>query len=126
MCTYYKKFVKNYSVIAQPLYALLKKDAKFDWTAQCQAAFEQLKSKLLSPPILAYPDAKKDYIILCDASSFAVGFCLSQLNDEGQEVVIEYAGRSLSTAERKLSATTREMIAVVDALKKMERLCIWS
>ena len=115
---YYKRFSKGYSQIARPLFELLKKDVKYEWNSQCQEAFQKLKDNLISPPILAYPDPSKDYIILCDASSFAVGFCLSQLNDEGHEVVIEYGGRSLSTQERKLSATARELIAVVDSLTK--------
>lgn len=56
LCNYYRKFVKNYSKITDPLNALLAKDAKFKWTPDCQEAFECLKDKLISAPILKFPN----------------------------------------------------------------------
>lgn len=75
LCNYYRRFVKDYSKIAEPLYKLLSKErAKcFDWNAACQHAFEVLKARLTSPPILAYPDFTRPFLLHTDASDFALG-----------------------------------------------------
>jgi hypothetical protein len=64
---YYRKFVKNYSKITNPLNKLLTKDTKFKWTSECQDVFESLKRKLITAPILAFPDMNKPFILTCDA-----------------------------------------------------------
>lgn len=66
--------------IATPLNALLSKDKRFEWSEQCQVAFETLKEKLISAPILAYPDTSKSFILTCDASDSAVGYVLGQID----------------------------------------------
>jgi hypothetical protein len=57
---------------------LLKKDIKFEWTAECQTAFDELKHVLTSSPLLQYPDFQKPFNIMCGDSNFAVGSILSQ------------------------------------------------
>lgn len=59
LCNYYRKFIQGYSATISPLTALLRKDNKFDWSEECQAAFDQLKIAFTSPPVLAYPDNSK-------------------------------------------------------------------
>ena len=65
----YRKFIKNFSIIADPLFQLLKKNTKFVWSTKCQEAFETIKEFLLSDPILIYPDFEKYFIIRTDAST---------------------------------------------------------
>lgn len=92
---YYRKFVKDYSRIAKPLYDLTKKEKKCVWTTDCQGAFEKLKSKLISAPIFAYPDIDAgEFILDTDASAFAIGSVLSQVQG-GKERVIAYESRTL-------------------------------
>ena len=63
MISYYKRFIPNCSRTVSPLYKLLKKDAKFVWTEAQENAFQHLKSKLISRPILQYPDFSKAFIL---------------------------------------------------------------
>jgi hypothetical protein len=55
-CGYYRKFIKNFSKLAKCLHKLTEKGRKFEWTNECQLAFEELKNRLVSSPILAHPD----------------------------------------------------------------------
>jgi len=87
---YYRRFIKNFSVIAAPLYGLTLKDGEFKWTQECQAAFDELKSRLVSEPVLALPSDGGTYVLDTDASDFGLNAVLSQCQHE-QEKVIAYA-----------------------------------
>lgn len=119
LCNYYRRFVKDHSKIAAPLFKLLSKEnAKFfSWNSASQKAFEELKSRLISPPILAYPDFKQPFLLYTDASDTAIEAVLSQVQ-EGTERVIAYWSRKLQKAERNYSTTEREALAVVASLKE--------
>eukprot|EP00731_Ephydatia_muelleri_P031115 Em0022g629a len=82
-----------------------------------QNAFEKLKSRLVSPPILAYPDFKQPFLLHTDASDAAIGAVLSQVQGD-TERVIAYWSRKLQKAERNYSTTEREALAVVASLKE--------
>ena len=118
LAQYYRRFVKNFSKIAAPLTRLLGKDIRFEWTDDCQIAFDTLKAALTSPPILAYPNFEKPFLISCDASKFGLGYILGQKDDSGHERVIAYGGRTLSNAERKYTVTEQELLAVISAIKE--------
>ena len=106
---YYRRFVKDFSKVAKPLFALTsyskkgvkktRSDPPFVWTAECQEAFDHLRQSLMSPPILAYPDYSRPFLLYTDASNLGLGAVLSQVQD-GQERVIAYASRGLRKAER--------------------------
>ncbi|CAG2186270.1 Retrovirus-related Pol polyprotein from transposon 17.6,Retrovirus-related Pol polyprotein from transposon 412,Retrovirus-related Pol polyprotein from transposon 297 [Mytilus edulis] len=116
LCNYYRKFVKNYSKIAAPITHLLKKNMKFKWTSDCNEAFETLKQALITAPILKYPDFEKEFILACDASTQAIGYILSQKDENGQERPIGYGGRNLSSAERNYTVTELELLALVKGI----------
>ena len=113
---YYRKFVSNFAATAKLLYRLTERGREFIWTTECEAAFLKLKSRLVSAPILAFPDFTKIFILDTDASQSGVGAVLSQLHD-GQERVVAYASRVLSKAERQYSVTRKELLAVVTFVK---------
>ncbi|CAC5362607.1 Retrovirus-related Pol polyprotein from transposon 17.6 [Mytilus coruscus] len=117
MCNYYRKFVQSYSKITTPLTELLKKDVQIRWTLQCQIAFDNLKTRLTSSPILAYADMNKPFEIICDASDYAIGHMLIQKDDQNRSRVIAYGGRSQGAAERKYHTTEKECLAIVNAIK---------
>ena len=113
MANYYRRFIKDFSQVAAPLNALLRKDVKFRWTQGCQNAFDALKSKLISAPILSYPDPTKRFILTCDASDTAVGYVLGQLDSQNREHVIAFGGKSLTPDQKKYNTTEKECLAVL-------------
>ena len=119
LANYYRRFVPRFSFIARPLNNLTRKGVKFHWDTNCQEAFDKLKRALTSAPILAYPDFTLPFEVYTDASLDGLGYCLGQIQN-GREVVICYGGRDLNSAERNYSATEREALAVVDAIKKFQ------
>lgn len=91
-CSYYRKFVKGFSLIAKPLFSLTENVRKFVWTEQCDAAFRELKKRLMSSPILCFPKDEGRFILDTDASNHGIGAVLSQVQD-GVEKVIAYFSR---------------------------------
>uniref|UniRef100_A0A2N9J208 Reverse transcriptase domain-containing protein n=1 Tax=Fagus sylvatica TaxID=28930 RepID=A0A2N9J208_FAGSY len=87
---FYRRFIKDFSVISRPLCNLLSKDTPFEWTEACQEAFEKLKGTLTSAPIMQPPDWSLPFEIMCDASDYAVGAVLGQRKDK-KPYVIYYA-----------------------------------
>ena len=117
LCSYYRRFVHNFSTIAKPLHKLTEKGANFVWTDECQYAFETLKRSLVNAPILAYPSPTSGQFILdADASNVALGAVLSQIQN-GEEKVIAYYSRCFSKPERHYCVTRRELLAVIDSIK---------
>ncbi len=104
---FYRRFIERFAEIATPLTELTRKDVKWDWRAEQQAAFEKLKSAMISPPILRLPDPSKPYLLRTDASGFAVGAALLQEHD-GMWMPVAYYSKKLSKAERDYTTTERE------------------
>ncbi|CAF4511126.1 unnamed protein product, partial [Didymodactylos carnosus] len=113
---YYRRFIRSYATIAEPLLKLIrvKHSPIFVWTPECQDSFEELKQKLITSPVISYPDFNYPFILQLDASDYGLGAILAQkVPTEGDEHVIAYASRTLSETERKYSPTERECLAIV-------------
>ena len=117
LCSYYRRYVRDFVEVAAPLHRLTGKRAVFEWSTECQVAFETLKELLISAPILAVPTDDEQYILDTDASDVSIGAVLSQIQEHGQERVIAYASRMLSGPELNYSATRHELLAIVTYLK---------
>lgn len=117
LASYYRKFVKNFSSVVEPLNRLLKKNTPYVWGKDQHDAFERLKTCLTTPPILAYPNFEKPFILYTDASTFALGAILSQKDEFKRERVIAYASRTLHKHERNYGVTELECLAVVWAVR---------
>ena len=113
MAGYYRRFIEGFSRIAGPMTKLLRKNVPFEWTDKCEASFQELKTRLTSAPILAVPEAGKDYAGYCDASKNGLGCVLMQ-----DRKVIAYASRQLKPHEVNYPTHDLELAAVVFALKK--------
>ena len=118
LCSYYRRFIKNFATIARPLTRLLEAGQKFEWAADCQNAFEPLKLSLTGDEIMAYPNDAGLYILDTDASDTGIGATLSQMqwSDKLQAEVerpVVFASKLLSRAERRYCVTRRELLAVV-------------
>ncbi|KAJ0914366.1 putative nucleotidyltransferase, Ribonuclease H [Helianthus annuus] len=109
---YYRRFIENFSKIAQPLTLLTQKDRKFDWGIKQDEAFQTLKDKLCNAPILALPEGTDDFVVYCDASRQGLGCVLMQ-----RQKVIAYASRQLKVHEKNYTTHDLELGAVVFALK---------
>ena len=98
---FYRRFIKDFSKIAKPLYKLLEKDAKFVWEEDCQKSFEELKFHLTTAPIVRAPKWQLPFEVMCDASDLAIGAVLGQRED-GKPHVVYYASKTLYESQRKL------------------------
>ena len=92
---FYRRFIKDFSKIAKPLYKLLEKDAKFVWEKECHESFEELKSHLTTAPIVRAPNWQLPFEVMCDASDLAIGAVLGQRED-GKPHVVYYASKTLN------------------------------
>lgn len=118
MVSWYRRFVEGFSSIATPLTELTKKNFKFVWTPECDAAFTRLKECLISPPVLARPDFTLPFTLQVDASGYGLGGVLTQRFPDGEKVIC-YISRSLTSGERKFSATERECISCIWGVEKL-------
>ena len=114
LANYYRRFVKDFALISEPLQRLTEKNAPFEWTIGCQNAFDELCKRLVSSPVLAYPDYEQRFVLDTDASDVGIGAVLSQVSDCGSERVIAYASRSLTRPELRYCVTRKELLAVVE------------
>ena len=116
LCSYYRRFVREFARIARPLHKLTEKGTRFEWTSECETAFNTLKMALTSSPILAFPQEAGTFILDTDASNDGVGAVLSQVQD-GHERVVAYFSRALAKAERQYCVTRKELLALVAGVK---------
>ena len=110
---YYRKFIPNFATIAAPLNKLLKKNVSFNFDETCMAAFDKLKSLLISPQILQFPNFENEFVLSTDASGYGIGavLCNSDMRP------VSYASRMLNKAEVNYSTIEKELLAVVWAVK---------
>ena len=118
LANYYRKFVKNFAMIAAPLYNLTRKDVPWEWNPSTQQAFDSLKKSLMSTDVLVNPDFEKPYILYTDASDIGMGAVLTQ-NHGDEERPITYISQHFSPRERKYSTIEKEMAAIIWALDKL-------
>ena len=114
---YYRRYVKGFAAIAAPLHALTRKDAVFHWSEDCQTAFDQLKTRLTTSPITAFPDFSQEFRLYTDSSTAGLGAILGQVRD-GKERIICCASRALNKAEKSYPTTKLECLAIVWAVAK--------
>ncbi|GJS90886.1 putative reverse transcriptase domain-containing protein [Tanacetum coccineum] len=113
---YYRRFIKGFSKIAKPMTKLTQKKVKFVWGDKQEAAFQLLKQKLCSAPILALPEGSEDFIAYCDASKKGLGAVLMQ-----REKVISYASRQLKIHEKNYTTHDLELGAVKELNMRQRR-----
>jgi RNase H-like domain found in reverse transcriptase len=115
---FYRKFIFHYSKLARPLNDLTKKDKKFEWTTECQEAFDTMKKQFMEEPVLLMPDQSKPFQIESDASKVATGMVLTQLNSNGDRHPIAFLSKTFSETERKYEIYDRELLGIIRALKE--------
>ncbi|RDX67518.1 Retrovirus-related Pol polyprotein, partial [Mucuna pruriens] len=117
---FYRRFIKNFSKIALPLSKLLQKDP-------CIEAFQELKKRLTSAPILQVPNWDLPFELMCDASNSALGVVLGQRAGIGKLVhVITYASRTMDSTQLNYTTTKKELLAIVFVLDKFRSYLLGS
>ena len=122
---FYRRFIQDFSKITKPLCSLLVKDTPFNFSNDCLQAFELLKKKLISAPIICAPDWALPFELMCDASDYAIGAVLGQRKNKILHVIY-YASRTLTDAQLNYATTEKELLAVVFAFDKFRSYLIGS
>jgi len=116
LCSYYRKYVKDFSMYVAPLHELTKKEEPYVWTETRENAFQTLKQHLVTGPILAMSRDTGEFVLDVDASNWAAGAILQQMQD-GLLRVIGYASRTFTECELKYCITRKELAALIFGLK---------
>ncbi|GKB56069.1 reverse transcriptase domain-containing protein [Tanacetum coccineum] len=122
---FYRRFIKDFSKIAQHVTQLLMKDAKFIFSNKFMQAFNVLKDKLTSAPVIVAPDWNLDFELMCDASDYAVGAVLGQHVDKKFRPIY-YASKTMNDAQEHYTTTEKELLAIVYAFDKFRSYLIMS
>ena len=109
---YYRRFIKDFSRLAAPMTRLTWKEVKFEWNDWCEKAFQELKRRLTTAPILIVPERGQRYTVYYDASKAWLGCALMQ-----SERVVAYGSHQLKNHEQKYPTHHMELAAIVFALK---------
>ena len=117
LTNYYRRFIKSYSAVTQPLRLLLQANTPFVWGEAQAKCFQLLKDKLCQAPILAYPRINDKFRLTTDACKTGLGYVLSQLDAEGRDCAIAYGGRATRSYEKNYTVCELEMAAFLAALE---------
>ncbi|KAK9045068.1 hypothetical protein V6N11_058958 [Hibiscus sabdariffa] len=114
---FYRRFIENFSKITKPLCSLLEQGRQFEFDEACTKAFEILKDKLVTAPIVEPPDWTLPFELMCDASDYAVGAVLGQRKGKVFHPIY-YARKTLNDAQVNYTTTEKELLAVIFAFDK--------
>ena len=103
---FYGRFIKDFSKISIPLCKLLEKDAKFGFDESCKAAFDEIKSRLVTAPIMVTHEWNKEFEIMCDASNYAMEAMLGQRTKKMFKAIY-YAYKTFNEAQENYSTTEK-------------------
>ncbi len=120
MAGYYRSFCRNFSTIVSPLTALLSPSKPFEWSAECQYAFDCVKTLLCNAPVLLAPDCSQGFKLEVDASAFGAGAVLLQEDKNGIDHPISYFSRKFNKHQFNYSTIEKEALALLFALQHFE------
>ena len=118
---YYAIYIPNVHNLRAPLNELLKKGIKWNWSKECESAFQRIKKCLLSDLALAHFDPEKEIVLATDASDYGVGAALLHKYKDGTTKAIAHASRTLIAAEKNYSQIEKEALAIMFGIKKFNR-----
>src|SRR5258705_5333617 len=113
---FYWKFICDFSNIAHPLYALTHKTQWWVWGPTKQEAFDALKKAVTSAPVLTFPSQSSHFCLECNASNFATGVVLSQVQADGMHQPITFMSKGFSDVECNYQIHNKEMLAIMHTL----------
>ena len=122
LANYYHRFIKGFASIARPLYDMVKKDKKWDWTEKQEEAFRVLKERFTKEPVLAAPDLDKKMRIEVDALDYTMGGVLFMECEDGLWRPVAFLSKSLNETERNYKIHDKEMLAIIRGLENWRHL----
>ena len=114
---FYRRFIKDFSKIAKPLHELTQDNAVWNWTETHQQAYEELKNRILTDAFLSHPDHEKPFFLETDASGFAWGAMLSQMDEDKKLRPVACYSKGFADAETRYDPHDRELLAIIRALE---------
>ena len=118
LVSYYRQFIERFSAIADPITSLTRKDTDFVWGTKQQQAFEELKRRLSSSPIIRHFDPGQPAILQADASAVAWGYIISQVGPDGKEHPIFIESGKFSGHELNYTVGEKEFVAILEAFRR--------
>lgn len=118
---FYRKYVKNFAHIIEPLIELTRNGVNWKWEEKHQRAFEESKQAFLNDVIITFPDFSKPLYINTDASNVAIGGELYQILDNNERATLGYASRTLKSPETRYTTTEIEALALVYCCNKFRQ-----
>ena len=109
---YYRRFIEDFSSLVAPMTGLIRKAVKFEWNDSCEKAFQELKRRLTSAPILLVLERGQRKTVYCDASKDRLGYVLMQFGR-----VVAYGSRQLKNHKQSYLTHDMELVAIIFALK---------
>ena len=112
LANYYRQFVKDFAKIAKPLHEIMRKEIKWNWGERQQKAFEELKERFTTEPVL-----DREMRVEADVSDFAMGGVLSMKCEDERWRPVAYISKSLNKAERNYEIHNKEMLVIIQCLE---------
>ena len=120
LANFYREHVQNFSEIMFPLTNLTKKKVKWEWTDECEAAFQKMKTCLTTAPVRNFVDFSLPIVLACDASAVGLGSVLSNLDENGRMRLIAFGSKTLKGPELNWSTTEKELLAIFTFVRKFK------
>jgi len=117
LANYYRRFIKDFAQVARPMNVLMRKDVKWRWEGEEQAAFDELKKAFTTRLVLAAPDLDKEFRVEADASNYATGGVLSMKCSNNLWRPVAFISKSLSNTERNYEIHDKKILAIVRCLE---------
>jgi len=126
LANYFRKFIPIFSIIASPLYKLLRKNEPFNWTDECEDSFNKLKNSLTSETVLAHPNYNAKFYLFCDASDYGCGACLMQAEKSNMKNLrpIAYFSKAFNNAQKSYNTTKKELASIYLAVREFKYLIL--
>jgi len=122
LVNYYRRFIKDFALIARLLHDMVKKDKKWDWMGRQEEAFKELKKRFTEEPVLAAPDIDKKMRMEVDALDYATGGVLSMECEDGLWRPVAFLSKSLNETEQNYEIHDKEMLAIIRGLEAWRHL----
>ena len=122
LISYYSAFLPSLHNMRAPLNHLLKNNIEWNWSNNCQAAFDKLKTMLSSDLLLTHYNPQLPIVVAADASAYGVGAVLLHIFPDGSEKAVMHASRTLTSAEKNYGQIEKEALALIFAVKRFHKL----